>query len=635
MPTRRDVFFITTGPNQTLQRELANRTRAMSQDDQDILDVEVFSHNYDPEAFRAWLEAARNPMVNGRRALDIAPTMRPAIVLPVGSTVTTTGGTVGPDGQYRGGATVTIHSPGGEPLTLSLGAVPGAALMAAAAQRQNPNVIVGTPVVDPPGTTGVPANTDYPDWDRLLALINELPAQQQTDVCMQQIESFMKALRALNVSLYAFGRFRRLLERKWGFFAYSSDQYYDGVTSENIRNRLQVPSYQPGTSGEWREFLSRSFRVTYPGLYQFGPGEVIFGLLDDYNSGAIGCRSSGASTTAMPNQCYAPTGEVHRVWLQPNGSILGGKLYTPAQMGAVVTDNDALDRLAGTRVMAPHARPNTGYTWDVPVFESHTPSVGRWRLHALPPLRFYWELFFAPQAEFDNKSFCEWLRSQDVRELIRATRRDNTLRNAEMASHYGTTINRLIGQAETDLAQEQVRAERRRQEVESYVQVGGQAATQVAGAINPIAGLVAGIGSFVARIVARVATEPEENVRIDVLGQLMPAFSQFAMIDSKQAFQGMMERQIGMPPGITVPPYVAPDTSVYAITGPNQPNNALNPPPPPPPPPASSPEKGMSTGAKVAVAGLLVTAIVGTGFAVNYAMKPKRKPNKRRSSKHR
>lgn len=604
MTTLREVLFITTGADAALQRTLAARSRVMTDVEQLALDVEVFPHSYAPEEFRAWLAVALNPVVRGGRALDLAPAARPTLALPPGSIVTTTR-----DAQGR--ATVLVQEPGspGGPLpvvgTPVVGTPVGPAVVTQDAQGRT-TVVVGTPVPPAGGVMlgtipltslaprssgpGAP-DADYGARERLFDFLDSLSPAEQTQVVTAQIESLMKALRSLNVSAYAFERLRRVIERVWGYFDPAADQYLDGVPSGMIVDRLQGAAYQPGTAGEWRERLAAAFRGRFPQLYQFSAVETVFGLEQDYNTATIGCRA-GADDVRLPNSCYAPTGECHRVWFQPNGALRGGRLYTPGQMKEAVDaveNRDVLDQVA--RMFTGDLRrfvTDAQYGWRTPLFEAHTPSFGQWRLHVLAPLAWYWLLFFGAQPEFEGMSFAEWLFAQDPRELIRSVRRENTLRNAAMASRWGTRIEELVGAGEANAARALAEAERRRQRVDGYVQVGAEAVTSIAGAITPIAGLVAGAVTSVARVVVRLSTEPEARVHVDVYGQLMPAFSAFAMEDDRRAFQSTMERQVGMPQvpaSRAVPdpsgPYRPPGTSTLPVlAGPT----ALQPVAPTPPP---------------------------------------------------
>ena len=53
MATQRDVLFITTQRNEALQQRLASQSTPLTPAVADVLGIEVFTHTYDPEAFRA------------------------------------------------------------------------------------------------------------------------------------------------------------------------------------------------------------------------------------------------------------------------------------------------------------------------------------------------------------------------------------------------------------------------------------------------------------------------------------------------------------------------------------------------------------------------------------------------------
>lgn len=486
--SERKVFYITTSNDDALQARLGTRTTRVGQDEQDALDIEVFTHTYDPVRANAWLERAKNPLIGGRPARERMP--------PPGSVVST---------QLAVGMT---------------------------------REWTGLPVVMPD------------ESDALHVVISALPPAEQVAVVQQQFGALANGLRAFNLNPKGIRELRQVVERVWGYLPADSDLYYDGVSSEFVRGRYQASVYGSLGPSNWRTRIAANWNSNARNAerYRFGPGEVLFGFETDYNYDGIGCRVGGTSDDGdprLPNNCYAPTGEVHALWWQGNAAIRGGKLYTPAQMQAAIQSVRSTD---------PYDRSFTDprYGWRGMALEPHLSLVARWRLHAIPPLAWSWAIYFAPQPEFGNRTFVDWLLRQTPEELIRRVRRDVTRRNAETAGRFGLRIVDLVGQAEADAAQARADAARRRAQIETMVSAGGQAvgAALSLTPLGPLGGLIAGGAAQVGIAIARLSSQPRETVGIDVYGDLCPAFTQFAITASLTEFDAMVARQVPFPPPV-------------------------------------------------------------------------------------
>lgn len=493
MSTRYAAFQITGSTDEAAQARLADAAQFITDPATiDALDINSFAHLYDPELARAWLTYALNPTLNG---------------LPVrtGPQVMPTAVAVNPTTGQRSAA----------------------------------------PVAPVPITAG----------QHLANSINNLNAADQTRVALDTIGAVLNALKAFNISLLSINEYRRLAERLWGYFQLArggdiaSNQYWVGIPSDAIAERTQTAL---GTMGEWRTELARQWRVAFPNFrYQFSAVEVLFGTRDDYQDWPVGCRIGRVERDTevqnyVPNACDRPTGECHSVWVQQNNAIYGGRLYTPLELSRLFDtfhNEDILHEQFNWCPDQPH------YRWGAPCFNARTPSVGRWRLHVVPPLAWYWGMFFLPQPEFADAhgtplSLVDWLLSMTPEELIRRTRRGATQRNGQMADFYQVTVNQLIGQAQVDLSREQQRTARTNQRDAS---IPGSLSSGL-GQISPIAGLIAGLGSIVTQVILSGSNHP--LVHIDVLGQLMPAFVQPYVYASRTGFDGAMRDQVGWPRGM-------------------------------------------------------------------------------------
>lgn len=641
MATQRDVLFITTQRDEALQRRLATQSTPVSAAVADVLGIEVFSHSYDPDAFRAWLQRAINPLVGGRPALEQAPRGR-AGGLPAGGTT---------DNRTR--------------ILRFLGVTDGMAVEVARSRLTNGIAQAWDPVdtaearamlaaLPATGTVTIAALAAVPAprnrSEALARFIGSLSAAEQTDVVVQQFQSLAHAIRSINITTTAFEKLRALCERAWGFYARDSDPYMDGISSDLIRDRMQAQQPSPYNVGDWRRQLAADWNARYGQRYgTFGPGDVLFGLEQDYNTSTIGCRDAD-NPSVNPSTCQAPTGECHRLWWQFDASVRGGQLYTPMQMAEAIEAVGPFDPYTRVSPDQPHFR------WDAPLYESHRSSVARWRLYALPPLRWYWELYFAPQPEFDGRSFAEWLLAQNPRDLIRTTRRDNTMANERTAAYYQTLVTALIGQAQLDAVNQQRANERENQVIQQTVMtVGGATATGLATipAVGPVAGLIAGIATTASVLALRALQSNTPTVHVDVYGQMEPTFRWFAIRDSQRAFDSDFAARIGVPQGPV--PELSPEAvgggflltasptqfvlgvktldlagrgiDLGSLTGSSQivtePQAGLQ---------AggtlANQSQGMGTGAKVAVAAVIVAAVGGGAYA--WSQSKRRKKNGRR-----
>jgi hypothetical protein len=649
MATQRDVLFITTQRNEALQQRLASQSTPLTPAVADVLGIEVFTHTYDPEAFRAWLLRAVNPIVGGRPALEQSPRSR-ANGLPAGGTTdnrtrilrflgVTDGMSVDAARSRLTGGIAQAWDP--------IDTADARAMLAALPAS-------GTVALAVLATAAPPRNRS----EALARFIGSLSAAEQTDVVSQQFLSLSRAVRAVNITTIAFDKLRALCERAWGFYARGSDSYMDGISSDLIRDRMQTQQPPPYNTGDWRRQLSADWNARYGQRYgTFGPGDVLFGLERDYNTSTIGCRDAD-NPSVNPSTCQAPTGECHRLWWQFDASVRGGLLYTPMQMAEAIQDVGPFDPYVRVSPDQPHFR------WDAPLYESHRSTAARWRLYALPPLRWYWELYFAPQPEFGGRSFAEWLLAQNPRDLIRATRRENTMANEATAAYYQTLVTALIGQAQVDAVNQQRSNERENQAIQQTVmQVGGATATGLATipAVGPVAGLIAGIATTASVLALRALQSNTPTVHVDVYGQMEPTFRWFAIRDSQRAFDSDFATRVGMPQGavsdlapegtggtlvLTAIPaqiftsgpldLVAQGVNLGSLTG-ASPSTAIQPLVTGTPlvlkadgPLAGEPQ-GMSTGAKVAA----VVALVVGGGAYAWHRSKKRKSNGQRARRAR
>ena len=169
------------------------------------------------------------------------------------------------------------------------------------------------------------------------AAINALPPDQQNARVMALWAAVGNFWQAMNLSPYSLARFRRLCEAMWGYPSYALGQdgwfgkintpYMNGRWGGAWRERAYAMVYSPpDPKGAYSPAFDRGSDITgqlwtSQGNAEFGRGEVVFGTYDPYAIENAGARPG------VPNQladsAFAPTVEVHRVWMQRNGSIIG------------------------------------------------------------------------------------------------------------------------------------------------------------------------------------------------------------------------------------------------------------------------------------------------------------------------
>lgn len=595
MATTHKAFHITTArgaEGDALMRQLAAQTGPVDPDRSLVYGIELFAHLYDPQAFTAWLNYARDPLLGPSVQLDR-------------------------DGRRSGGVRASQ--------------LPGPV-------AQGPGVGSITPSVPTP-------SSNLPPWaERIARAIDAMPPDLQVREAQHCIEAVLTAMVALNVSPQAIVPLREVYQRKLGWFRPSEENYFFlGIPGQWVMDRSMARLFErdaPGREGEWRQEASRlsllHARSVRPSDARGYPArDVVFGFWKDYNAGDFGCRWQSGRSAEMPVGCYAPTGEVHTVWVEADARIRGGRMYAPSVLPREMQAeaNVARDRLgldpgyAGVRAHAPM----NGDAKIVPVGPvgwSQGVLIGYERprpyLHFYVPPRFYWDIFFAQHPEFGGLNFVDWLLARSPEENIRQMRRTNTARLTAVAEQVGiSSINDLIGRAERNLQDEIRREETQRSAVEGVIT---SSAGNLARALGPAASLIAGAGTA---LYALFKSQEKESAaltsrRIDVYGHLTPAFTRFPIYALRAGFESALESRVGptpagppptpamvaLPVGGAMMPFVVPVMMPTVPQG--SATLAVTPPAPPldvqPPAP---PGEGMSTGAKVAIVAGLGAAVAG------------------------
>lgn len=389
--------------------------------------------------------------------------------------------------------------------------------------------------------------------------IAALPPAEQLRAVTEAWDAFGRAFQAFNLRPYGWARLRQRCEWAWGGVppgdnprAPSSIAYWQGrLLDESDGPDTAMPGVWGGT---WRDWSYRvSGHVGVRNLSRLSAAQVIFGGEDDWSIDHVGCVPTDPGQ--IPDACFAPTGEVHRVWLQGDGSLSGSKDYDEAEIARQFS--------YGT---------HTG--WARFAAEDSIPAIGSNRLYFLPPLAWYWHLLFGqvpglrlpgitsreqgqglggvpglefrPQVTPDDLSLAEYLLALDPLDVVREVCRDVVMRNATMAAKKGirdaSRVRQLIEQAGVELADAEEESNRTFQQITT-------AGFSIAGtltAINPFAGLIAGAVTAAAAVIYKLSDTTTR--RIDVFGRLMPTYEALAYTDDETQFRARLE-EIGTPEG--------------------------------------------------------------------------------------
>jgi len=418
------------------------------------------------------------------------------------------------------------------------------------------------------------------------ATINTLPSMEQNARVSELWTSFGNFWRCLNVSPYGWARYRNLCERLWGYPSHApggdgwkgriNTPYRNGQYGGAWRRRAHAYIYSPATEPSQFGSYSPAFRgsrgvfgsgtrnhfYTGGGNREFGPTDVVFGVRESYALENAGNRPGESGV--LPNTNFAPTVEVHRIWMQRDGGILGG--YDRG-LDRKCADDSNLSGLWSTFNFSGPPANNPG-RWDdwtvgfvVPWVRGEVAIVSnvvdtQW---TVVPLVWYWEMLraentlvngplvtgsgyldrpgysgFPEIAPSVESNVLDYLASKTPEEIIREVMFDVMQRNAAMARSTGTVASALGDAA--GLAE----IERRRDAA-----VPSTAAMIVSGAVTAIGGIVsiatanpaglavAGMVSQAVKLADSLTSSSIEGRLTDIYGRLMPVLETVGIVDSQ------------------------------------------------------------------------------------------------------
>ena len=290
-------------------------------------------------------------------------------------------------------------------------------------------------------------------------------------------------------------------------------------------------------------------------LAQFGASRFAVSQYPWEGTSGVGSRPLGRSR-GVPDNANNNTGEIHRLWLWNDAAIgVHPAMTNPSAAGFAADAPWLLDGLPygplnGRGGAAYPYRPS-GWAEAADIYE---PFI-------LPPTRWYFDLLRAPRPGLKLRSggadvsLVDYLAAKSPEEVIREVRRDVMVTNVLMKRAAGV-------QSDTDLftraqiedqrreagattsALDEIRADRQ----QASTVLG--AVTQTASAINPVLGVVAGIGSLIYQLGTAAAEKAERQSDrfVDVFGRLMPSFEPFEIEGSRTALVAALTA-LGLPPG--------------------------------------------------------------------------------------
>lgn len=440
------------------------------------------------------------------------------------------------------------------------------------------------------------------------ATINALSPDDQNNRVVEMWDAYGRFWQTLNICPYSFARFRRLCEKKWGY------QSYDGG-GEGFVGKLNIPYMNGNTAivGEWRRLIhtitytpealganpsekgrwspawggERSGFWTGNDNPDFDPKQVIFGDPQSYAYENAGARPD--ETNSLPENAFAPTVEVHRIWMQRNGKLNGSypnglnasfaasaRFQTSAYNLSSISFAEAWRRF---RFQDPRTY-RAGQQWNdwnngftVPDARQYaTTERGMARAQStdvqwsIPPLKWYWELLRgrqtltrgarggAGEAEFEG-SIIEYLSSKTPEDIIREVMLDVVQRNVAMKRDTGRTLQDLAAGGEFDELKRMQDNAQSTAQINSFIAAGGGLLGGVlTAALGPAGGAVAGTVTAAAKLLTTVITQYEyiEARRTDIFGRLTPTLDTVSIEDGNDAVRDLTG-VAGLPPGVQRP----------------------------------------------------------------------------------
>lgn len=447
---------------------------------------------------------------------------------------------------------------------------------------------------DPEGATAWLDYARSPRFSR--EAIDALPSLEQNARVVELWDAFGRYWRCLNVSPYGWARYRRLLEGLWGYPSYADGQdgwlgklntpYMNGRWGGAWRQRAHAAIYAPpAPQGNYSPAFGGNRSAFYTGNNnpEFGPTDVVFGTLDPYAIENAGNRPTERGT--LPDRNFAPTVEVHRIWMQRTGAISGGY---PRGLDRTYADTALVRPFARTLAEAWHTfnfsqppTPNPG-RWDDWTVGFALPNAGtlgnamQWGAinrtqrasstdvqWTVVPLLWYWEILRAAYpltrgygeraTDPVTSSLLDYLANAGPDAVVNEVMADVAARNSAMADQQGFPLDRLGGAAELAEIDRQRRAAQPSTTtaiLNGILTSGGGVVSLLTASRAPLA--VAGAVSAAVNLLVTAddGYSAAEMRRTDVFGRLMPTLDTVGIVDSETSARQLIA-DTGLPSGAT------------------------------------------------------------------------------------
>ena len=368
--------------------------------------------------------------------------------------------------------------------------------------------------------TGVLYNTCDPDLARAwlteaLRLdadaIERLDGRVQVQAVMDQWQAWANFCSALNIRCNASARYSAACEAAWGVESGVS-------TSLNWLDK----NGRPHTNGEWRGRFWRH--------YASNGGRTPWNVCVFGHAHAPPHRSQEYVDAMRSGRFFhSPTGETHRVWIQPDNTLGGYQTIFPDEV-PYYFDGRRADRWTDLQykgLLGPCGSP--GFLGCGQSDEERGLDV-----FTLPPMRWYWELL---------RPVLEHARTVGPLAFVWECFLDVKARNLAMARKLKLPgVDALVGRAERLAADRIEEAETERNEdIEKFRSTAGMA--------GDFAKMIAGVGAAILSGLWELGGMAEGAAYTDHLGRLLPVFELFRLVDSVDEVEAVQRVMPQFPAG--------------------------------------------------------------------------------------
>lgn len=330
------------------------------------------------------------------------------------------------------------------------------------------------------------------------AVIDAMPtARQQIQAVYDFWEAFANYFRAMNIRLYGWKRFRDAAEYAWG---------------KPDRGNIAA-------GGNWRAQISRDSQ-RYDNLDSDYPvGFVTIGPQGNWRGGACSPVYTGVE------DCTAPTGELHRLWLRSDARISGGRIMWPEEIAPLFNLHVCGTTQANpTAIIAAQPGQPLYQGWRCTARKiveqggAFSPEENLTNVWGLPSMKDYYDLV-APLVAY--------LATKEPLAFVQELRRDVIAKNAATALAEGVEPTALRGLAATRRDEDREAAQTRARLGFHTVGILKDAVGEASSVAGVIVGAVSAVGELLVALGGAALA-----LYLDVFGRNEPTFEILAIVDS-------------------------------------------------------------------------------------------------------